>query len=717
MEKAICLGLAIHNHQPLGNFPFVFADAYQKAYLPFLELLERHPRIKVSLHYSGPLRDWMIAEHPDFLQRVAALVARGQVEIMTAGYYEPILVSIPEADRQGQIAKLSHKIQEDFGYQAVGAWLTERVWEPSLAKTLAQAGVEYTVVDDHHFRSAGIEGEIQGYYITEDQGFAVKIFASSQHLRYTLPWHDVEEVVAWLKSQAASGEMQIAVMGDDGEKFGLWPGTHRLAWEEEWLERFFQKLEESEPLIQTITLAEYARSKPPTGRVYLPTASYMEMTEWALPADPAARIEELRHRLRKEGREDILSFLRGGHWRNFLAKYPEINDLHKKMLLVHHKVYSLPPSQARDEAMDELWKAQGNDPYWHGSFGGVYLPHLRTVPYQHLIAAENILDRVQYPSGDWLEHTATEFRRDGRSQILVSGSKMNLYFAPAEGGTLFEWDWREKSLNLLDTLTRRPEGYHRKIQELAESIAQAAPGEEGQARTIHELARVKEPGLESLLQYDPYRRVGFIDHFFDEETTLDQFQNGTYREIGDFIGATYEHLVQEEKVGLTIALSRQGQMQVDAAPSPIHLQKSFRLLKGSTDLPVTYTLTNHGNRTIAVRFGVEVNLGLLSGHSPDAFYSVPGVVLDDPHLDSRGEMERVKKVSLVSKFLDIMVDCELEHEARFWRFPIQTVSSSEAGWEKVYQASCLVFIWNTILEPGKVGETKLTWRLRNGIHF
>ncbi|MBI2845090.1 MAG: alpha-amylase, partial [Chloroflexi bacterium] len=287
MEKSIYLGLAIHSHQPLGNFPFVFAEAYQNAYLPFLEILERHPRIKISLHYSGPLRDWIAAEHPDFIKRLASLVARGQVEIMTAGYYEPILVSIPEADRQGQIRKLSQTIQADFGYQPVGAWLTERVWEPSLAKNLAQAGVEYTVVDDHHFRGAGIEGEIQGYYITEDEGYALKVFASSQHLRYTLPWHEVEEAIGWLKDQAVSGPPRIAVMGDDGEKFGLWPGTQKLVWEDEWLERFFQKLEESEPLIQTITLAEYARTKPAAGRIYLPTASYIEMTEWALPPETA----------------------------------------------------------------------------------------------------------------------------------------------------------------------------------------------------------------------------------------------------------------------------------------------------------------------------------------------------------------------------------------------------------------------------------------------
>ncbi|MFB0546013.1 MAG: 4-alpha-glucanotransferase, partial [Anaerolineae bacterium] len=217
MSKHIYLALAIHNHQPVGNFDFVFAQAYEQAYAPMIDLLESHPTIHLALHYTGPLRDWLAENQPQFLSRIAALVARGQVEIMTGGYYEPILPVIPDADKLGQIRKLTQAVYQDFSYTPSGAWLAERVWEPHLAKALAEAGVEYTIVDDTHFKWVGLEDkDLFGYYITEEQGAMLKIFPTSKHLRYTIPWASVEEVMVYLRDEATDLGPKVAVMGDDG---------------------------------------------------------------------------------------------------------------------------------------------------------------------------------------------------------------------------------------------------------------------------------------------------------------------------------------------------------------------------------------------------------------------------------------------------------------------------------------------------------------------
>src|ERR1700687_4230369 len=90
-RNSIHFGLVLHNHQPVGNFPWVFQQVYQESYLPMIEALERYPRVRLSLHYTGSLLDWLEEAHPEFLQRIAALVLRGQVEIVGGGYYEPIL--------------------------------------------------------------------------------------------------------------------------------------------------------------------------------------------------------------------------------------------------------------------------------------------------------------------------------------------------------------------------------------------------------------------------------------------------------------------------------------------------------------------------------------------------------------------------------------------------------------------------------------------------
>src|SRR3989338_8504227 len=119
---------AIHNHQPVGNFDFVFARAHDRAYRPFLDVLKAHPRIRISLHYSGILLDWLERNRPEYLRDLRALSEAGQVEILGGGYYEPILPMLGDRDREGQIAKLSRRVESLFGAPPRGMWLAGGGW-------------------------------------------------------------------------------------------------------------------------------------------------------------------------------------------------------------------------------------------------------------------------------------------------------------------------------------------------------------------------------------------------------------------------------------------------------------------------------------------------------------------------------------------------------------------------------------------------------------
>ncbi len=675
---------------------------------------------------------------------------------MTGGYYEPILAAISDADKRGQIRKLTRAVKKDFGYSARGLWLAERVWEPSLAKPIAEAGVEYTIVDDTHFKYVGLDDkDLFGYYVTEEAGYKLKIFGTSKHLRYTMPWSPVQDVIAWLREQASEDGARVAVMGDDGEKFGLWPGTYEHCWERGWMEEFFRSLEENRDWLETITLADYSHQFPAIGRVYLPTASYDEMTEWALPARLAADITRLKHQLEQEKRDDVLRFVKGAFWRNFLVKYPEVNGLHKKMLFVSEKVNSQQPTvnskktlATRDsafDALDHLYAGQCNCPYWHGVFGGVYLPHIRTANYEHLIQAENLADQITHDKRAWLEWALTDFDKDSVDELLVSGSAMNLYFDLARGGALFEWDWRAKNFNLLNTLSRREEGYHRDLVEAAERGAVELPGEKKEkVETIHsKVVRAKEPGLEKQLNYDWYRRVGLIDHFMHTDTTLDDFARAQYGELGDLVNQSYKAKAKSEKSKVTPALplrsasgtgvaggARQSEKQslVLACEghvwqgdvfAPIRVEKQLTIDVGSCRLPILYTLTNTSDQPIAALFGVEFCFGLLAGHSNDAYYRADlssdkggghSVRSEDMHLDSRGEVE-TKQIALVNEFLGIEVVLKLQAATRVWRTPIETVSLSEAGFERVYQGSCIMPLWDVNLKPREKWQMSFEFEL------
>ena len=162
MADRLRLALVFHQHQPAGNFPHVFAEVAERAYAPLVAALYRHPEVKASLHFSGPLLDWLEANRPDVIGDLADLVKRGQIELLSGGYYEPILVGIPRRDAVGQIRALTDRVAAIFGRRPLGAWLAERVWEPHVPSLLAEAGVAYTVLDDEHFLQAGLRRDELG---------------------------------------------------------------------------------------------------------------------------------------------------------------------------------------------------------------------------------------------------------------------------------------------------------------------------------------------------------------------------------------------------------------------------------------------------------------------------------------------------------------------------------------------------------------------------
>src|ERR1700756_4110945 len=402
MPQTFHLALLLHAHQPCGNFEHVLEKAYDDSYLPFLQHLEEHPHVRLGLHYSGPLLTWIEQHRPEYFDRLRKLVQSGQVELVGGGFYEPILVSIPPEDQLEQITRLAGYLEKHFGPPPSGAWLAERVWEPQLPSVLAEAKVAYTLVDDMHFLAAGFEPEeLFGAYIAEDRGKSVWLYPGQKALRYLVPFGKVEDVLAYLRDAASVHPGGVAAMGDDMEKFGVWPGTHEHCYKNGWLSDFFAALEKNSNWLSVCTPGEYLASHSPLGRADLPTASYTEMMEWVFPT----RVRQRYHAVLQEfaARPEVLAFLRGGSWRGFFRKYSESNLLHKKMLRVSARIAAAPAPACEQrekqvaelaEARDLLLRAQCNDAYWHGIFGGIYAPHLRTDPARNLIRAEAIADSL-----------------------------------------------------------------------------------------------------------------------------------------------------------------------------------------------------------------------------------------------------------------------------------------------------------------------------------
>jgi alpha-amylase len=697
MARRISLALAIHNHQPVGNFGWVFDEVFERAYEPMVAALERHPGVHLSLHYTGPLIDWLRHERPDFLIRLRTLIERGQVEILGGGYYEPVLASLPERDRVGQLRRMADEIERSFGLRPVGAWLAERVWEPDLPTSLVAAGYTWTILDDNHFRAAAIpEDDLWGPYTTEDQGQLLRVFGTEQGLRYRIPFRDVEEVIDYLRKHATEGGERIGMMGDDGEKFGAWPTTWEHCWGgRHWVERFFDALESNADWLTTITPSAWFADHLPIGHVYVPTASYMEMGEWALPAVETREFVAALHTAQKRHKPEA-RWLRGAFWRNFQVKYREINDLHKQMLRTSAKVDAMPAGAERERALDHLYQGQSNDCYWHGLFGGIYISHMRAATYEHLIAAEDLADAA---AGRLRASERLDLDLDGQDDVRLAGPGQVVTVDLDEGAAIGGWDVRAVRHALCAVMRRRPEAYHATLREHdAEQLRTAAAGGGEAPASIHDIVRVKEPGLATQLFYDPFERRSGLVRFLPVDTTPDEWATAGATELGDAVEAPYE--VVRLSADRLVA-TREGTVSIGAEPSAaMTVAKDLRIGgdRRSPTLSLEVTVTNRSDRVIEARLGVEWTITMLGGGgNPSAWIEVGGERV--PH-DTRGTAQAVTSFGQGNSWIGVEVATTVADAADLWWAPVETVSNSEAGFERVYQGCGQLLSWPVSLVPG-----------------
>jgi hypothetical protein len=645
------LTFGLHAHQPVGNFGNVFEDHFRDVYEPFLKRAVEASFLPLTLHISGPLLDWLEANRPGYLDLVGRLVSFGHVELLLAGYYEPILPSLSREDRVEQIQWMQEALRSRFGVQARGLWLTERVWEPDLPADLAEAGVEYVLVDDRHFVAAGFDSkQLHHPFRTEFNGGCIGVFPIHEELRYMIPFKPPEDTAAYLRDVRAAGG-RVAVAADDIEKFGGWPGTKKWVYERGWLEKFFLAMRELEDRgeIRLATFSQALDELPSAGLAYLPSCSYREMEEWSLSPEGYHRLEALKNEVGEEcfarGESPLI---RGSHWRNFLVKYPESNRMHKKM----NALSKLCRERGNPEdARRALGRAQCNDAYWHGVFGGLYLRHIRDTVWRNLSEAEGRLR-----AGESMAWERTDLDLDGHVEILIHSGSFSAQVSPARGGAVEELTIFRHGVNLANILTRRREAYHEVYGgegEEGRAQEQAAEGQESQENggdgtpSIHDL----EEGLRlsELPPVDQDDRVLFVERVLPGDLTLEDFSKGRYEAIRSWAKEELDVLGVEEipsegdgsEGGLEISL---GSSFGDSGS----LEKRLRFL---------------ADGTVEVFYQWEV------GDSPsDAFFTTE-ISLGSPAVVRTAPM------------------------ADFWRFPISTFSKSERGFDETVQGESVTVRW------------------------
>lgn len=481
--KTLKFIFALHNHQPVGNFDAVFAATYEKAYKPFLELVNSYPGIAVSLHYSGSLLEWLIKNKPEFTTMIQALTDRGNVELLSGAFYEPMLNTLPLRDRLGQIRLQNALLRNQFAYTPSGMWLPERVWSADMPYTIHESKLKYTVIDEHRLTAYP---PVKGYYNSEHEGSTTGVFSISEALRKMIPAVPPEKVIDYLLSLTSENDQDVQVFMDNGEKYGAYPESDDHY---RWLHHFFELLQKNSTSLVTSTFKNYWEHFMPLGLRYPDEGAYREMDEWAVANKGF-----------------------GSGWHAFLMKYPEANWMHKRMSQISRKINILEKSEKAPRNIRKIkkqfWSGTFHDAYWHGIHGGIYLPHLRNLAWSNLLKAESAIDKQLYNLSGQIYQEVTDINRDGYNDVTIITRNLRAVFDSRIMGGLEELSYKPTGINLCNTIACYPETFHRNMD-------------------------IKPV-------YDKNPRYSLIERYYDKDIDVDLVREHVLKEASDFLNEAVE---------------------------------------------------------------------------------------------------------------------------------------------------------------------------------
>lgn len=644
----------IHCHQPAENFYHVVDWAINESYAPFLEVAVKNKKFKFSAHYSGWLLEYIRTHREDVFKNLKLLSDEGRIEFFTGGFYEPILSAIPSDDRIGQVKMLKNYINNHFGQNPDGLWLTERVWDPAIIPNMAELGIKNIIVDDYHLIAAGFPKEsLTGYFKTEQDGYDMNLFPIDMGLRYLTPFKPTEDVVKHIL-EAKEKNVKLISCFDDGEKFGVWPNTYEWVYKKGWLKDFIKAIDK-EKEIEFMHYREAVEKIRPAGQVYLPITSYEEMGEWSLFADYTEKFEEVKKFIKSSEYANFQEqFLKGSVWKNFLVKYPESNRLHKRTvdLSVRSKKH-----KNNKEFLDLLYRSQCNDSLWHGVFGGLYLPNLRNNAWTPLIQAESMYEKLEKIKLPVIEQPR-DIDRNGYDEVYTRSKDFNCIFESRDFGQLTAIELKDKNFNLLNVISRKKEAYHSK---LLKNIKEKTENTKNETASIHDMEYSITQEEADRIIYDWYNKNCFVDHFMDK-FQLDTYEKCNFREFSDFANQPTDTC---EVKNDSIIFKRNGGLYIDNDMIKTSMEKTYTLKNNA----IEFNIKAKALKKVNLDYSCEFNFH---------FADVSQITINNKEYTEKGSI-KTKQFEIYDKFLNKKIAISLEKEIELVWFTLYTVSQSEMG--------------------------------------
>lgn len=253
----------------------VIQKVAQKSYIPttklLIELLKRHPEMRVSFSFSGVALEQLQHYAPEVIQLFKQLVETGRVEILGETYYHSLAFFYSQAEFERQVAKHRETIRKLFGVWPRVFRNTELSYRNDLGEWADRSGYAGVLTEgwdpilgwrspNYVYRPKGTQNArllLKNYRLSDDVAFR---FSSRDWSEWPLT---AEKFANWLG--VAEGDVVNLFM--DYETFG----EHQ--WEDTGIFQFLERLPEElakNPGIDFRTPSEIIASYDPRDEVDMP---------------------------------------------------------------------------------------------------------------------------------------------------------------------------------------------------------------------------------------------------------------------------------------------------------------------------------------------------------------------------------------------------------------------------------------------------------------
>jgi len=265
-------------------------------------------------------------------------------------------------------------------------------------------------------------------------------------------------------------------------------------------------------------------------------------------------------------------------------------------------------------------------------------------------------------------------------------------------------------VTLINSLQRRVEAYHSRLQH----ATQSADG----VVSIHNQTIAKEAGLDKYLKYDRWARNSFRLLLFANGRTHADFEALRLEETAAFAGGDYR--IEQATPHEVILAVRAPLNEVIATADPgSHLcaAKTLKFDAHEKGFDVTCRIdlarsgpeSNATEPAAALQFtaGLEMVVNLLAPNVADRYFEFSGT---RKPLEWSGAVEG-SLLRVVDEWQDVAVEIEARGASQLWVAPIETVSESEEGFERVYQGSQILGVWPVDLTASEKWSAETVFRV------